>query len=309
MQRAAAGLDMKLQPREARKPCRTKGFSPPTRTAPIIHILSDSTGNLARHMLAALVTQFPPASISTQFHPFITSTERLDQVLDSIKDDPGAICHAVVSQPFKQRIAAYCQEAGLVHHDLTGGVIDFLSQATGISPRSDLASLHRIDASYKRRIGALEFTLSHDDGLGLATLDQADIVLAGVSRTGKTPTSIYLAQQGYRVANVALAFEVEPPRELLSISRGKGVGLMINPQQLVLIRARREAGWRMEQTSYADPAHIERELAWVRRLFVRQGWPVLDVTDQAVEETAAKIVEVLGLSEGPSEGEPWTELA
>jgi regulator of PEP synthase PpsR (kinase-PPPase family) len=267
---------------------------------PVVYVLSDSTGNLARHVLAALSTQFPHASFATEFHTFIRSAQRLEQVLDLVRARPGPICHALVSADFKKRISAFCKTANLAHHDLTGGTLEFLARAAGVEPSPDVASLHRLDESYKRRIGAVEFTLTHDDGLGLATLSEADIVLAGVSRTGKSPTSLYLAQQGYRVANVALALEVPPPRALLDLPPKKVIGLVINPQQLVMIRNRRETNWGMARTTYGDPAHVAREIAWARQLFLRQGWPILDVTDQAIEETAAKVTELLGLSCAPT---------
>ena len=269
---------------------------------PVIYILSDSTGNLARHMLAAFITQFPAESIVTRFHTFIRGERRLDEVLELIRQQPGAVCHAMVSDPFKQKITAFCRKNKLLHCDLTGGVVQFLATATGMQPRNDLASLHRLDEGYQRRIGALEFTLAHDDGLGLATLGDADIVLAGVSRTGKTPTSIYLAQQGYRVANVSLAIESAPPPQLLALRPRKVVGLVINPQQLVMIRTRREDDWGMARTTYGEPTHVAREIAWARRLFTDRGWPILDVTDQAIEETAAKITELIGLPTSPDRG-------
>jgi regulator of PEP synthase PpsR (kinase-PPPase family) len=253
-------------------------------------------------MLAAFITQFPTDSITTRFHTFIRGGRRLDEVLALIAEHPGAVCHAMVSDPFKRKITAFCRKSKIPHCDLTGGVVQFLAQATGAQPRNDLASLHRLDEGYQRRIGALEFTLAHDDGLGLATLSDADIVLAGVSRTGKTPTSIYLAQQGYCVANVALAMEVAPPPQLLALRPKKVVGLVINPQQLVMIRTRREIDWGMARTSYGDPTHVVREIAWARRLFSEQGWPILDVTDQAIEETAAKITELIGLPTSPDRG-------
>jgi hypothetical protein len=268
----------------------------------VIYVLSDSTGNLARHMLAALLTQFPAGSIAPHFHTFLRTEHRLAGVLERIKARPGPICHAMVSEAFKSRVADFCKRERLPQHDLTGGLERFLSRACGAKPRADVAALHRIDDGYKRRIGALEFTIGHDDGLGLETLADADIVLAGVSRTGKTPTSIYLAQQGYRVANVALAIESTPPAQLLSLPPGKVVGLVIDPQQLVLIRERRATAWHLGKTSYGEPTHVEREIAWARKLFARQGWPVLDVTDQAIEETAAKIVDALNLSAGPATG-------
>jgi regulator of PEP synthase PpsR (kinase-PPPase family) len=274
----------------------------------VLYVLSDSTGNLARHMLTAMLTQFPADALEIRFEPFIRSEARLDEVLASVRGRPGPVCHAVVSASFKGKITGFCREAGLAHHDLTQGLMSFLTEAAGVAPRGDVKSLHKIDESYKRRIGALEFTLSHDDGLGLATIGEADIVLAGVSRTGKTPTSIYLAQLGYRVANVALAMQVSPPEELLRLPAKKVVGLVISPQQLAMIRARRESDWRMSQTSYGEPANVAREITWARQLFNRQGWAVLDVTDQAIEETAAKIVHVTGASHAPPTAAGFAEL-
>ena len=156
-------------------------------------------------MLSAFITQFPDDTVTTRFHTFIRGEQRLDEVLRQIECAPAAICHAMVSEAFKRKIAAFCRRGKLLHCDLTGGVVQFLSAVTGQQPRGDVPSLHRLDDGYQRRIDSLDYTLAHDDGLGLATLGDADIVIAGVSRTGKTPTSIYLAQQGYRVANSALA--------------------------------------------------------------------------------------------------------
>jgi len=264
----------------------------------VVHVVSDSTGNLVRHLLTALLTQFAPGSVATQFHTFVRSEREMADVLAQVRAQPGAVCHAVVSEAFKGRIAAYCASLGVAQYDLTGGTVEFLSKVTGVRPRGDLATLHAVDEAYERRIEAVEYTLAHDDGLGLSTLCDADVVLVGVSRTGKTPTSIYLAQQGYRVANVALAVEAPPPAELLTLPARKAVGLVISPDQLSIIRARREGDWQMAATSYQDPGHVVRELNWARQLFRRQGWPVLDVTDRAVEETAARIVRLLGLGEG-----------
>jgi regulator of PEP synthase PpsR (kinase-PPPase family) len=289
----------KPKPRTTRRRAGTERADASAKGTQVLHVLSDSTGNLARHMLAALLTQYPPNAVSLKFHTFLRTELRLDEALKEIAANRGPVCHAVVAEPFKQRIVGFCRKAKLPHHDLTGGTVEFLTRVTGVEPHNNPATLHQIDESYKRRIGALEYTLGHDDALGLETIGEADIVLAGVSRTGKTPTSIYLAQQGYRVANVALAMEVPPPKELLALPPRKVVGLVISPQQLSLIRNRREQEWQMTRTSYGEPAHVSREIAWARQLFARQNWPVLDVTDQAIEETAAKVVDLLGLGGGP----------
>jgi [pyruvate, water dikinase]-phosphate phosphotransferase / [pyruvate, water dikinase] kinase len=260
---------------------------------PVIYVLSDSTGNLARHMLTAFLTQFEANTLSVHFKTFIRSEAQLNDVLDKARGDQAVVCHAMVSPRFKKDIASFCRKANLPCADLTGGIVEFLARHTGVAAITDVEALHRLDAAYRQRIGALEFTLSHDDGLGTDTLDEADIVLVGVSRTSKTPTSIFLAQQGYRVANVSLALEVDPPPQLLALPPGRIVGLTINPEQLVLIRTRRESAWRMSGSAYGDPDRVSREVEAARRLFAQHHWPVLNITDQAIEETAAKIVEIL----------------
>jgi regulator of PEP synthase PpsR (kinase-PPPase family) len=153
-----------------------------------------------------------------------------------------------------------------------------------------------VDAAYTRRVKAVEFALEHDDGLGLDTLHEADVVLVGVSRTSKTPTCMYLAQQGYKAANVSLASGVEPPAQLMALPKGKVAALAIDPRQLAEIRSRRQTAWKMADTSYNLPGAVAAEVAWSRRLFARAGWAVFDVTDQAIEETAARVVDRLGLN-------------
>ncbi len=260
-----------------------------------LYILSDSTGNLPRHMVTAFLTQFPANSFEVRIETFLQTLPRLEAVLQKIAADPGIIFHAVISPGLKDSITEYCKKHKLPARDITGPFVEFLSEHSGIAPNPDPRQLHTTDQVYRNRIKALEFTLEHDDGLGLSTLGDADIVLAGVSRTSKTPTSIYLAQQGYRTANVALALEVNPPSELLQLAAAKVVGLTIDPAHLVDIRSHRQTGWRMGVSAYNDPEHVQREIEWTRRLFRSQGWPILDVTNQAIEETAAKIVSLLGL--------------
>ena len=257
-------------------------------------VLSDSTGNLARHMLTAVLTQFPPGSISVRFECFIRTESQLKTLLSEAKAQKAIVCHAMVSGALKKQIKTICAASRLHCFDMTGGFVQFLEKATKLGTTSDVEALHSMDEAYRRRISAMEFTLNHDDGLGLDTLHQADVVLVGVSRTGKTPTSILLAQQGYQAANVSLAHGVQPPSQLFSLASGKVVGLMIDPDQLALIRARRQAAWGMAQTNYGRPEDVHQEIDWSRALFREHSWPVLDVTDQAVEETAAKVISLVG---------------
>lgn len=278
--------------RMSRKPAAGK-----SRGQVPLYVLSDSTGNLARHMMTTYLTQFPEGTFAAHMKPFVNEPRRLKLALAAISAHPGIVLHAVVSPELKREISAHCQQLEVACFDLTGPAMEFLEKAVRVEPLRDHSRLHRVDKVYCGRINAMSFTLEHDDGLGLETLGDADIVLAGVSRTGKTPTSIYLAMQGYRVANISLTARVEPPRQLLDLAAGKTVGMLIDPRRLAEIRTRRQTGWRMTQTDYNDPREVEEEVEWSRRFFAKLRCPDLDVTDQAIEETAARILDLLGLSQ------------
>jgi [pyruvate, water dikinase]-phosphate phosphotransferase / [pyruvate, water dikinase] kinase len=265
----------------------------------IIHLLSDSTGNLVRHMLTAFLTQFPPRAFEVRSRTYLSNRGRLEDALDEIAAEPGIVLHAVVSGEAKRQIRSRCSALGVAERDLTGDFVDFLAQQSGIRPAEDHQRLHHVDDQYQRRMRALEYAVQHDDGTGMDSLDMADIVIAGVSRTSKTPTTMYLAQQGYCVANVSLAAGNEPSKQLLEVSRAKVVGLVIDPEQLVAIRTHRILQRKVTDSRYRDLEAVAREVAWTKSLFLRQGWPVLDVTFQAVEETAQKILDVLGLPPVP----------
>jgi regulator of PEP synthase PpsR (kinase-PPPase family) len=261
----------------------------------LVHVLSDSTGNLAQHMLAAMLTQFPPGSFQTSFKTFLRTSDQLDKALKEVEAEGGIIMHALVSDQAKQQVASFCFHHRIPAKDLTGLFVEFLAETSGLEPSADWRDLHRVDDVYHNRISAIEFTLAHDDGLGLETLADAEVVLVGVSRTSKTPTSIYLSQMGYRVANVALAKGIDPPAELLRMPKEKVVALVIDPMRLSDIRRRRQAEWKMSSNSYDEMQSVREEITWSRRLFLKQGWPVLDVTNNAIEETAARVVDLLRL--------------
>jgi hypothetical protein len=280
----------------AKRVPKPKTSPPVPATRRPIYILSDSTGNLGRHIVTAILTQFPADAFRVETRGFLRSEQQIRDVMEQVKTQPGLVFHGMLDHAHKKLIADLSRWIGVAHCDLTGPFVDFISENSRLTPGKNYDLLHHVDEAYNWRIKALEWTLEHDDALGLDTIGEADIVLVGISRTSKTPTSVYLAQLGYRVANVALAQQVEPPRQLLDLKQRKIVGLVIDPSTLAEIRQRRQAAWRMGDTNYTDPREVAREVAWSRQLFTRHGWPVLDVTNQAVEETAARIVNVLGLS-------------
>jgi [pyruvate, water dikinase]-phosphate phosphotransferase / [pyruvate, water dikinase] kinase len=274
----------------------------------LLYVLSDSTGNLARHMLAAFRTQFPAGTFVTRVRSFLDTPQKVDAVFGEIAAAPGAVMHALVDAGAKALVARRCDEAALAHCDLTGGFVRFLSEASGVTPAPDRRRLHDVDEAYQRRVKAVEFALEHDDGLGLETLRDADVVLVGVSRTSKTPTCMYLAQQGHKAGNVSLAMGVEPPAQLLALPASKVAALVIDPSQLAQIRSRRQAGWHMPDTTYNEADSVEAEVQWSRRLFARQVWATFDVTNQAIEETAARVAERLKLGASPPPDPPARSL-
>ncbi len=273
-----------------------------------LYVFSDSTGNLARHMVTSFLTQFPVGSFQVVTRPFLGEPDRIIESLDAMLARRGIAFHAVVSPQLKQQIAQRCQELEIPCWDLTGAAVDFLAGAAGLKPKSDAQTLHPVDGAYCGRINAMTFALEHDDGLGADSLGDADVILTGVSRTGKTPTSMFLAMQGFRTANVSLARSVEPAKELFALNPRKMVGLVIDPVQLAEIRTRRQTGWRMNQTGYNEPREVAKEIEWSRQVFAKLHCPILDVTDQAIEETAARIVDMLGLPE-PSNRAAAQELS
>ena len=280
--------------RRVRRPKVARARPAPAEAAPrAVYVLSDSTGNLPRHMLGAFLTQFPAGTFAVRARNFLDSPQKLEAALAEVAAAPGVVLHAVVEPATKRLIERRCRALRLPQCDLTGPFVQFLAQASGIDPTPDRRRLHDVDEAYLRRVKAVEFALEHDDGLGLATMHEADVVLVGVSRTSKTPTCMYLAQQGVKAGNVSLAMQVEPPGQLLALPPSKVAALVIDPAQLARIRTRRHAGWHMPDTAYNEEQTVEAEVRWSRRLFARQGWTTFDVTNQAIEETAARIVERL----------------
>jgi len=244
-------------------------------------------------MMAAFATQFPAGTFTISPKTFLRSPGALDTALDEIAKSPGIVFHAFTSDDAKQATNSFCAKANLPCRDLTGDFVGFLAEHSGVRPAGDPNRLHEMDENYRRRIKALEFGLLHDDGLGLETLHEADVVLTGVSRTGKTPTTIQLGQQGIMAGNVSLVAGVDPPRELLGLSRDKVIGLTIDPQRLAEIRRNRQRDLGAVLERYSDYERVAEEVRWSRDIFRHNGWQVLDATSQAIEELAARVIELV----------------
>lgn len=229
-----------------------------TKRRPILHLISDSTGNLLEHFFAAILTQFPKGSFEIHIAPFIKDEKSFREVLKDVRS--GVLFHAVVRSELKTLIMEKCMEWNLPCWDVTGPTVEFLERVTGIRASLTPQPIHLFDSSYKTRIEATEFAMQHDDNRRLEELDKAEIILVGLSRVSKSPNSLFLAYRGFRVANVSWDPLVGLPDQLIKHPRKNVVALTIQPRKLTNIRKRRFEKWQLEEFSYDDLPSVIREV-------------------------------------------------
>ncbi len=272
--------------------------SPQSRS---LHVITDGTGGLPRHMLTAVLSQFPELDQRPTFHPFCRSEAKIRAVIQSLPES-SLVFSAVAAPNLKQAVANHCRDRKTPVFDLTGGCVDFLQKHTGFEAVNDVARVHSPSAEYLERIDAWEFSLQHDDSRRLESIHEAQIVLAGLSRVSKTPVSAYLGWLGFRVANVSLAPETPVPKELKK-TRQRTVGLTMRPRRLVEIRSRRlevngfaqAIGDRDEEHTYSEMRSVIREVMFAEQHFRKLKIPMVDTTTLTVEETAARVLDALDL--------------
>ncbi|QDU91120.1 Putative pyruvate, phosphate dikinase regulatory protein [Pirellulimonas nuda] len=259
------------------------------------HLIAGATGDLVHRMLGIAAGQFPNATIKIVDHPLVDSEARLQAALAAADGPRSIVIHALPSDESKRRIKRWCVPRSIPEFDATGPLIDFISTCVGQLPENDLSRLHQVDMAYGQRIEAMEFALQHDDGLGLPTLRAAEIVIVGVSRVSKSPTTLYLASRGYKTANVSISPQTGFPPELAKISQKKIVALTTQPKLLQAIRSDRADEMGMEHTDYDDLPAVRREVMEAEAEYRRRGWPVVNVAGSTIEKTAAQIIELLKL--------------
>ncbi|MFN3943593.1 MAG: pyruvate, water dikinase regulatory protein [Allosphingosinicella sp.] len=259
-----------------------------------LHLLSDSTGETLEVVAKACLAQFDDVEAIRHFWPMVRSEGHLDRVLDQIERRPGLVLYTLVNSNIRRELEQKCRRRGIHAVSALDPVVDALSAVTGQEAKARPGRQHALDAAYFARVDAIQFTIAHDDGMGWENWEEADIVLAGVSRTSKTPTAIYLANRGYKVANIPLVPESPPPAALFTLRHPLVVGLTTNPDRLIQIRRNRLLALNQApETDYVDMEAVNRELAFARRLFADNGWPTIDVTRRSIEETAFAIVKLL----------------
>jgi regulator of PEP synthase PpsR (kinase-PPPase family) len=260
-----------------------------------LHLVSDSTGETLEMIAKAAIAQFENAEVERHFWPMVRSRQHLDRIVPELSSNPGIVLYTLVNPETRARLEEHCRHLSLNAVPVLDGVTAALEAALGREAQGRPGRQHLMDDAYFDRVEAIQFTIAHDDGIGWENWEEADILLAGVSRSSKTPTSIYLANRGYKVANIPLVVESPPPPSLFNLRHPLIVGLTTAPERLVQIRRNRLLTLNERtQTSYIDSERVASEVQFARRLFADNGWPVIDVTRRSIEETAAAIIRLLG---------------
>jgi regulator of PEP synthase PpsR (kinase-PPPase family) len=267
-----------------------------------LHLVSDSTGETLNAMSRAACARFNNVLEIEHIYALVRSSAQVDRVLGEIADSPGVVLHTIVDQSLRDALETGCHRLEMPCFGALDPLVSALSWYLGAPLSTRVGAQYALDTDYFNRMDALSYALGHDDGQGGQDLQSADVVLVGVSRTSKTPTCIYLAHRGVRAANVPLVTPSEPPAVLKSIRGVPVVGLTLSPDRLVQIRRNRLRSLNEgRDSSYVDIEMVRAEIVAARRLFEREGWPVIDVTRRSVEETAAVVINILSGGAGQVE--------
>lgn len=260
-----------------------------------IYIISDGTGETASTMTKAALVQYDQKDVNIVRCKNVRSEAQIESVINEAFENKGIIVHTVVSPAMRAKITEIASNKGLLSVDLLGPLLNALDRYFGVASEGEAGLLRTVDDRYFRRIEAIEYTVKHDDGKSLSHLDEADIILVGVSRTSKTPLSIFLSHKGWKVANIPLVLDTPLPEELMKVDQRKIVGLIIDVDSLSRIRRNRLEKFGTDPGGeYASMSYIEKEIQYAQELFRKnRRWPVFNVTERALEETATEITRIV----------------
>jgi regulator of PEP synthase PpsR (kinase-PPPase family) len=255
-------------------------------------MISDSTGETLITVARAAAAQYAEVRAIEHVYSMVRSAKQIERIAADIEEAPGIVLYTLVDRELSDRLEAACKAIGVPCASVLEPVLQLLQSYLGSAGARRSGAQHVLDAEYFRRIDALNYTMMHDDGQVAGHLDDADVVLVGISRTSKTPTSIYLANRGIKTANIPIVPGIPLPPDLDKIRKPLVVGLVASPDRIVQLRENRilslnAAG---RDSSYVDKASVADEIAFTRKLCARHGWPIIDVTRRSIEETAAAIM-------------------
>jgi len=270
-----------------------------------LHLVSDSTGETLNAMARAVCARFDDVLPIEHIYALVRSPRQLERVLQEVEGSPGVVLHTIVDTELRAGLEQGCRDLEMPCIAALDPLVAALARYLGASLSTRVGAQHTLDHDYFNRMDALNYAIGHDDGQSAQNLEQADVVLVGVSRTSKTPTSIYLAHRGIRAANVPLVPGAEPPAQLFQLKRAIVVGLTISPDRLIEIRRNRLLNLREDrESSYIDTEAVRAEIVRARRMYEKHGWPVIDVSRRSVEETAAAVINVMNAGRGQVEVGP-----
>jgi len=260
-----------------------------------LHLVSDATGETLTTVARAATAQYTKVLPVEHVYPLVRTQKQLDRVLAEIEESPGIVLYTLLEENLVERLENHCREAGLPCLSILGPVLQLLRAYLGTETAHRVGAQHTLNADYFKRIDALNYTMLHDDGQHIEDLEEADVVLVGVSRTSKTPTSIYLANRGVKTGNVPLVPGVTVSNQVELLSRPLVVGLYASPERIVQIRQNRLLGLKAhhDDDQYIDRKAVAEEVAFSRKLCAKHNWPIIDVTRRSIEETAAAVLKLL----------------
>ncbi len=259
-----------------------------------LHLVSDATGETLIAVSRAVAAQYEGVSAIEHVYPLVRSASQLARVLSELETAPGIVLYTMVDPELSGELERFCRDKGCPCLSVLQPVMNLFQAYLGAASTARPGAQHMLNTEYFRRIDALNFTMMHDDGQMTGELEEADVVLVGVSRTSKTPTSIYLANRGVKTANIPLVPGISLPAELEGLRKPLVIGLTASPERIVQIRQNRLLSLKAdEDTPYVDRDAVTEEIIEARKLCARRGWPVIDVTRRSIEETAAAILDLL----------------
>jgi regulator of PEP synthase PpsR (kinase-PPPase family) len=268
-----------------------------------LHLVSDSTGETVSSVARAAMAQFDDVETEEYSWTLVRSQAQIEKVLEGVRENPGVVMYTLVDNALRDLLKIECARRGLPCIAVIAGVVSEISAFLGVETHALPGRQHELNEEYFTRVDAINYALAHDDGQGHWELEEADIILVGVSRTSKSPTCVYLAYKGYKAANIPFVLDCPLPPALLTVKKPLVVGLSINPERLQQIRKTRLQSLNQEHdTNYIDMEYMQREMTESRKFFSQHRWPVIDVTKRSVEETAATIIQYLKKHQEKLEG-------
>ncbi|MEE3380392.1 MAG: pyruvate, water dikinase regulatory protein [Succiniclasticum sp.] len=259
---------------------------------PVIYALSDSIGGTAESVIKATVSQFTETQFDVIRIPYVNNKQQIDRTLEEAKENHAVVCYTIVSAELRKHLADRALALNLQVVDVLGPMLRAIEKNSGLMPKNQAGLIHALDHEYFKRVEAIEFAVKYDDGKNPLGLLKADIVIIGVSRTSKTPLSMYLANKQLKVANVPLVPEIAPPPELFKVPPHRIIGLLIDPYKLIDIRTTRLKTMGLsDKAVYADINRINEELEYAKAIMRRVHCMVINVSNRAIEETAGIVLD------------------